>query len=222
MDIQTRAAGLPVTRKKNRWVVWIIVAALVLVLSPFTLPHVLLRGYFIPAMSMSPTLLEGDHVYATIDNYQAHEPRHGELVVFQAPEVALSLLGQTNDAGQPTVYIKRVIGMPGDHIKIVAGTGVFVNGKLLLEPYVQQQVNYDLPCAPNGELALRADAVRAQLLPYIDNQQTLRVPAGYYLVLGDCRTRSHDSHIWGLLPRANLRGKVIYRYWPPARMGPVH
>ncbi len=222
MNIPPIPVNSPGARKNYRWVVLVSVVALLLLVARVAIPLCLYRGFIVPSMSMSPTICAGDRVLATRDNYRAHEPHRFDLVVFRAPAKALFLLGEADDASHPIQYIKRIIGIPGDHIKIVADTGIYLNGKLLPEPYVQYQANYDFPCNSHGDLNSRDSDIRAQLRQYVDDQQTLLVPPGYYFVLGDYRSMSHDSHIWGLLQRGALCGKVVYRYWPPGRWGPVH
>lgn len=91
-------------------------------------------------------------------------------------------------------YIKRVIGIPGDDI-LIGGGKVYVNGVCLDEPYVD--------------------------LPDFDSFQRVVVEEGHYFVLGDNRRRSSDSREFGLVPAANLRGKVEVRLWPLARIGSI-
>jgi len=91
-------------------------------------------------------------------------------------------------------FIKRVIGLPGDTVAVRGGR-VFVDGKPLTEPYI-------------------ADTPRYQYGP-------VKVPAGQYLVLGDNRNASLDSHLWGPLPRSAVIGTAVLRYWPLNRLGPI-
>lgn len=88
-------------------------------------------------------------------------------------------------------YIKRVIGLPGEKVEIRDGR-VWINGIALNEPYVSG------PPAYSESLVLGEDE---------------------YLVLGDNRNNSSDSHIWGILPRENIIGKSVFRYWPPEKLG---
>ncbi|MGC9396690.1 MAG: signal peptidase I [Anaerolineae bacterium] len=90
-------------------------------------------------------------------------------------------------------YIKRVIGLPGEKVEVRDGR-VWVNGIALNEPYISGPPTY----------------VESRILG-----------ADEYLVLGDNRNNSSDSHIWGVLPRENIIGKSIFRYWPPEKWGVI-
>ncbi len=93
-------------------------------------------------------------------------------------------------------FIKRVIGLPGDIVEIRSGV-VFVNGKSLWEPYVPTEA---------------AD---------LSNLATLVVPDGEYFVMGDHRTSSNDSRIFGPVPRKFIYGKAVFAYWPVDHFGAI-
>ena len=107
-------------------------------------------------------------------SYYLDEPIHGDIIVFQHPRNDLNL-------------IKRVIGVPGDHI-VIRERQVMVNDNLLEEPYIQAAPTY------SGEWT---------------------VPEDTYFVLGDNRNNSSDSHQWDYLPDENILGKAMIVYWPP-------
>lgn len=92
-------------------------------------------------------------------------------------------------------YIKRVIGLPGETVEIREGQ-VLVNGEPLTEPYI-------------------AEAPRYQFGP-------VEIPEGQYLVLGDNRNWSNDSHEWGLLDRKRVFARAVFRFWPLNRMGSIN
>ena len=194
----------------------------------FIIRPFILQAFFIPSESMMPTLQNGDKLLATKYSYRLHEPHHHDVVVFQAPSLALSLLNQTDDPQHPTDYVKRVIGIPGDHIHIVANEGVYVNNELQREPYLYDPPDYNFPLATDGKLAIRYPITEELKAKYIQEIQPhiqgrdLVVPPGYIFVLGDNRTHSHDGHIWGLLPRQSLLGKATFIFWPLNRMGLVN
>lgn len=89
-------------------------------------------------------------------------------------------------------FVKRVIGLPGDTVEIMDGK-VFVNGVHMAEPYVVHPDTY--------------------------NMKALTVPAGNYFCLGDNRPNSQDGRFWGMVPESFIRGPVVFRYWPPSRIG---
>jgi signal peptidase I len=100
-------------------------------------------------------------------------------------------------------YIKRVIGLPGDRIRIVAGQ-VFVNGRALAEDYVPAEYRDTLSWPPTAQGDVVSDRV---------------VPPGEYFVLGDHRSSSSDSRSWGWVPRENIYGKAVFIYWPLDKIG---
>lgn len=128
----------------------------------------------VDGFSMVPTLQDGEYVLVNRLAFRNKLPDRGDIIVFVSPQVSdLDL-------------IKRVIGLPGDTIKISGGE-VQVNGQVLNEPYIAAAPIY------NGEW---------------------NVPEGNLFVLGDNRNDSSDSHAWGLLPIDNVIGKAILIYWP--------
>ena len=89
-------------------------------------------------------------------------------------------------------FIKRVIGIPDDTVEVSEGR-VYVNGKELEEGYIYETPEYDYG--------------------------PVTIPDDHYLVLGDNRNNSYDSHYWGFVPREKLVGKAFVRFWPFNRVG---
>ncbi len=136
--------------------------------------------------SMMPALVDQERIFIDKFTYKLGlEPiSRGDLVVFWFP-------------GEPgKSYIKRVIGLPGDSVRIDRGS-VYVNGRRLSEDYVPAEYR-DTISAP--EAIVKND---------------------YYYVLGDHRSSSSDSRAWGTVPRGSIYGRAVFVYWPPDRIGPV-
>jgi signal peptidase I len=137
--------------------------------------------------SMMPTLTDQERIF--INKFTYHFGlggiQHGDMVVFWFP------LDPTKS------YIKRVIGVPGDVIRIDAGQ-VYVNGQALSEGYVPEDYR---------------DRV---------SYEEHRVPSGEYFVLGDHRSSSSDSRTWGFVNRDAIYGKAVFVYWPLDKMGRLH
>ncbi len=133
----------------------------------------------IDGSSMEPTLHHGEFVIVSKLNYRFGKPERGDIVVFDFPR------NITQE------YIKRVIGIPGDHVRIV-DQEVYVNGQKVSEPYIITPPNYE------GEW---------------------EVPENALFVLGDNRNNSSDSHNWGVVPMENVIGEAFFVYWPPASWG---
>ena len=136
----------------------------------------------VDGFSMVPTLQDGEYVLVNRLAFRNNLPEYGDIIVFVSPQVSTLDL------------IKRVIGLPGDRIKISGGE-VQVNGQVLEEPYIAAAPIY------NGEW---------------------NVPEGNLFVLGDNRNDSSDSHAWGLLPIENVIGKAILIYWPIPEWTLIH
>ena len=130
--------------------------------------------------SMSPGIHDGDRILVNHLSYLLQSVHRGDIVVLRYP------LDPRLD------YIKRVIGLPGDIVRIHGGA-VSVNGEVLEEPYI-------------SEPDRRGDTL-------------VHVESDHYFVMGDNRPHSSDSREFGLVPRENLVGKVDVCIWPPARVG---
>ena len=128
-----------------------------------------------------------------------------EIVIFKSIEKDAKKTGK--------IYIiKRVIGMPGDKIQIKNGH-VYINDKKLKEPYIKDICAQDFISNIDVKLSLTGQ-------PYMDgNSGALTVPKGHYFVMGDNRNNSRDSRYFGFLPRKQIIGRAMFRYWPIHRIG---
>jgi len=125
-------------------------------------------------VSMRPTLQPGEFLLINRVAYKLGQPSIGDIIVFHAPGVS------------DLDYIKRVIALPGDTVRISDGI-VYVNEQPLYEPYISDQPNY------TGEWV---------------------IPSDEYFVLGDNRNNSSDSHLWGFVPKDDIVGRALLIYWP--------
>lgn len=159
---------------------------------------------WIPSSSMEPTLQIGDNLIIEKISYRFSEPKRGDIIVFFPPHKKLdpTLWGKfTRMIGffsKDEAYIKRLIGVPGDEIKLVPNEGVYINGKLLDELYKKE--NFNGVCTPNMLCG-----------PYV-------IPEGSYYMMGDNRNNSTDSRYWGTLPRNRIVGRASFRFWPLQRL----
>ncbi|CAA7602381.1 Peptidase S24/S26, beta-ribbon domain protein [Acididesulfobacillus acetoxydans] len=169
------------TKKAVFELVQILVFAFVL---SWGLRSTVVEAMTIPSGSMLPTIQLQDRVMVDKIAYKFSGINRQDVIVFHPPK----------DVNNPTgdLWIKRVIGLPGDTVQIKDGK-VFVNGKALNEPYEMAKPDYDYG--------------------------PIKVPADSYFVLGDNRNDSLDSHIWGVLPAKNVVGRAMFKYWPPNDFG---
>lgn len=143
-----------------------------------------IQAYKIPSGSMLNTLLIGDHILVNKVAYLFTKPKNGDIIVFEYP------LEPEKD------FIKRVIAVPGDRIKMV-NKKVFLNGKPLDEGYTRYESEMVFPEYMNPR----------------DNFEEITIPKGYYFVMGDNRDASFDSRFWGFVPEKSIKGKALIIYW---------
>ena len=154
---------------------WIAVVVIAILLS-FVLHTFVIVNATVPTSSMENTIMAGDRVIGSRLYYLRNEPQRGEIIMFDYPD------------DPRTLYIKRIIGLPGEHIEISGGV-VYINGEPLDEPY--------LDVVTEGEWG-----------PY-------DVPEDSYFMLGDNRNDSADSRYWQntYLTKDGIVGKAIFKYW---------
>ena len=180
----------------------------------------ILQAYRIPTPSMEPTLLVGDHLLvnkfvfggrgAWYERVLPYRPiRQGDIIVFKFP-----FADNSN-------YVKRVIGLPGDHLRIVDQL-VYINGKLLSEPYayhvegISEPYGDNFPPAPGPNGYIPASMVekewRTEMFRHIHNGE-LTIPPHKYFAMGDNREQSWDSRYWGFVDEDAIMGRPMFIYW---------
>jgi signal peptidase I len=173
----------------------------------------LVQAFIVPTPSMDTTVMVGDHLlvdklsYAPPGSFARYllpytDPKRGDIIVFRYPM----------DISQN--YVKRVMGVPGDHIRVVDKV-VYLNGKALTEPYAQhmfpnlEPYRDNFPSEPRGPVYDRAKEMLAE---HVENGE-LVVPPESYFAMGDNRDNSLDSRYWGFVPRENIIGKPLLIFW---------
>ncbi len=208
----TKTAPAPRVAQRSSVAEWAI-TILILLFGTSTIA----QPFVIPTSSMHNTLYTGDHLIVDKLAYAPPGPiskyllpyedvKRGDIIVFRHPTLII------------VDYVKRVIGLPGDHIKLI-DKQVFINGKAMTEPYtihMDNSLSYR-DNFPVGELDYQVDpkmAARASemLRDNVVNGE-LVVPAGSYFAMGDNRDNSLDSRYWGLVPRENIMGKPLIVFW---------
>ncbi|MDE0803303.1 MAG: signal peptidase I [Acidimicrobiales bacterium] len=165
------------------------------------------QAFYIPSASMEPQLTAGDRVVVSRTAYDLHEPRRGDVVVFDDPQNT----GEADDGSfvvlrygrdaleavgivrpEDAELIKRVIALPGETVE-GAADAIVIDGRPLIEPYLD-------------------DAVVTPAFAAVT------VPEGHVFVMGDNRTNSKDSRVFGPVPVDTVVGRAIARVWPPGRL----
>ena len=200
--------GAPTKEKSKRSslieLVMIVAVALGLALG---IQAFLVKPFRIPSESMVPTLEIGQRVLVDrlTKNFSTYD--RGDILVFKPPAGA-----DTNSCGvqhserspcpketkdrSDTNFIKRVVGVEGDHLSVRGGR-VYINGKPQDEPYAR----LDDTC------------------PICNLPEEITIPKDHYFMMGDNRGESADSREWGPVPKKWIIGKAFFTYWPPKRIG---
>jgi len=175
----------------------------------------IVKPYQIPSGSMEPTLDVGQRVLVNRFIYHFHEPKAGDIVVFHPPEGAESASEcgvlvkkmQPLETGEPCpkptpgessqTFIKRIVAVGGDTLSVKDGHPVVNGVEKTDEPYTN-------PCGGGYECNL---------------PKTIKIPPGYFFMMGDNRGESDDSRYWGPVPKEWIIGEAFATYWPPDRIG---
>jgi signal peptidase I len=190
------------------------------------------KPFKIPSPSMVPTLAIGERVLVNRLDGRFGTPERGDITVFKPPRGADDIECGVSDGEEyapgkeyfdgsvsedgakmpcplPTSgksaenYIKRVIGLPGDRIKIIRGHA-YVNGKRLDEPYINTVDSCEQEATASEDCNFELE---------------ITIPEGHYFMMGDNRNNSTDSRFWGPVPEDNIVGEAFATYWPPGEVG---
>lgn len=148
---------------------------------------------------MSPAIKPGDHFFSENFSYVLGSPKRGDIIVFKTDNLPMP--------PPPTIYVKRLVGLPGDTLRLV-NSNLFVNGTELSLSNAAGKIHYVQP--PSS---------MARFL--IADSQTVTVPAGHYFVLGDNSANSADSRYLGFVPVQNVLGRAALMFWPAGRIGAI-
>ena len=160
------------------WVIPVVAAVIITLL----VQHFFLFMVTVPTGSMNPTIMEGDRLLVTRVYNLERALHHGDVVVFDSAELNKLL-------------IKRLIGLPGDHIEIEEDGTLYINGELFEEPYVKNPSRSGI-------------------------KKTFDVPEGHYFFLGDNRANSNDARMWKqpYIAASEVKAKAQFTLWPLNRI----
>lgn len=168
-----------------------VIQTIVFAVSIFLFIYLLvLQPHRIKGSSMEPNFHDGEYLLTDKITYRFNEPKKGDVVVFKAP---------------PTYedeFIKRIIGVPGDRIRVTE-SGVYINDQLLIESYIPQ-------------------TTKTRPGRFTTDGQTVVVPDGQFFVMGDNREKSQDSRNIGFIPEDKITGRAWLVYWPVSDAGIIN
>ena len=167
----------------------------------------LVKPFRIPSESMVPTLSIGQRVLVDRVSKNFSDYDRGDVLVFKPPAGAdstscgarhseASACPRPTDSRSDTNFIKRVVAVGGDRLKVVGGS-VYINGRRQQEPYARLDDSCDICNLPDE----------------------ITIPKGHYFMMGDNRGASADSRVWGPIPKDWVIGQAFATYWPPGKIG---
>lgn len=172
----------------------------VLVIAVLLIRTFIIEPYKIPSGSMIPALEINDRIFVfRLPYWLGKVPRRGDIVVFKVPKTI------PNYDPEKPVYIKRVVGLPGETLEIRNGK-LFADGDEVTAPKIFAQLTY-------------VNQIPGMAKPFT----SMKIPEDSMLGFGDNTRNSYDSRAWGPIPVKNVKGEAVFRYWPflPWRVGLV-
>lgn len=192
---------------KNSWLAELSRTVILSIVLALGIRTFVAEARWIPSGSMEKTLhgdpnqFVADKIIVDKLSYKFSEPKRGDIVVF-SPTQELQR-EQYQDA-----FIKRVIGLPGEKVQLKNGK-VYINNQPLQEDqYVKDRKPTEINVCLSGPQP-----------PFLS--QPVTIPNNSYLVLGDNRESSYDSRCWGVVPRENIIGRAVLRFWPLEKVGTI-
>jgi len=185
----------PVSKRRSSrrtFIEWLIVLVVAVLVSLLVRTYAV-QTFFIPSGSMEPTLQIGDRIIVNKLSVEFGTIHVGDILVFRAPK-AVALTGPHGCSDKVADLVKRVVGVPGDHL-VSKGNTIYVNGKPLKQPWTHVAQIGVKPIKPTY------------------------VKKNHYFMMGDNEPGSCDSRYWGLIPRSAVIGKAFARIWPLSRLG---
>jgi signal peptidase I len=176
MNFPITEAEKPYQKRKWIYSVLEVLQMLLFVLILYLVINLAFERVEVLTPSMENTLAVGDRLVVNKLAYLRREPDFGEVIVFNPP------------IESEAPFIKRLIGTPGDEIRITDGS-VFLNGDRLDEPYLMEAMQ-------------------------LEEEQSWIIPEGFLFVMGDNRNASNDSRSWGFVSREQVIGKAVFIFWP--------
>ncbi|MBQ9314703.1 MAG: signal peptidase I [Clostridia bacterium] len=205
-----KSVGKSIPREIAEWVLCILAAFVVAII----IKYFIFTPTLVQQRSMTPTILDGERVLINriVRTFQLPINR-GDIITFEKPDATeeSGVAYYNKNTGVVSFvlhdlleitkvsYIKRVIGLGGDHIEISADGEVYINGEILNEPYL----------------------IEGLATPITGEFYNIDVPEGYIFVMGDNRTGSSDSREFGCIPLEKVEGRVTYRIWPLSKFGKI-
>ena len=175
---------------------WVVIAGGALLVA-FVVKTFLIQAFYIPSLSMAPTLKEDDRVLVNKLSYDLHDVNRGDVVVFESPP---------NEGSATKDLIKRVIGLPGETLEARDGQ-VLINGRVLPEPWLERDVQ------------TRGPMCQVETLPGCQGPDKIVVPPDTYFVMGDNRANSRDSRFVGAIADDLIIGRAFVKVWPVTAIG---
>jgi signal peptidase I len=148
----------------------------------------IIQPHQVKGSSMFPTFKDKEYILTDKISYKFRNPQRGEVIILQSP------------ANADIDYIKRVIGLPGEHVRVADGK-VYINSRTITEVYLH---GVETRTFPGG---------------FLQENEEVTVPDDNYFVMGDNRPGSSDSREFGFVPSSHIIGHVIFRYFPLDRVG---